>query len=158
MSIRWPWLLASLCAHAALAQIAPTECSKGWEREPRTQSFDYALDIQPIWGQFCANCHVDHGGSPAVGLDLDPAFSYLNLVNAPDYSLTIMRVVPGDPEGSLLFRKLVCAQPGPAEGDPPMPLGRPSLATALQARVHDWIEAGAPLLLLRVHADGFETR
>ena len=83
MSIRWPWLLASLCAHAALAQIAPTECSKGWEREPRTQSFDYALDIQPIWGQFCANCHVDNYGK-YIRADL---LSQGNINGFPTYRL-----------------------------------------------------------------------
>ncbi|MCB1590097.1 MAG: hypothetical protein KDI56_14410 [Xanthomonadales bacterium] len=140
------------------AQIIPLGCADQWRDEPRTQSFDYALDIQPIWGQYCANCHVAHGGSPAAGLDLDPAFSYGQLVNAPDHSLTILRVVPGDPEGSLLFRKLNCLEPGPASGDPPMPLGRPPLSASLQARIHDWIAAGAPLQLWRIYADDFETR
>jgi|CXWL01.1.fsa_nt_gi hypothetical protein len=147
-----------LCAQGAAAAIDPSGCDQDWRLEPITQGFDYATDIQPVWSQYCANCHVDHAGSPLAGLDLDPAFSYTNLVLAPDGGLTIYLVEPFNPAGSLLFRKLNCNVPGPDVDGVRMPYGRPALSPALQALVYDWIAAGAPLSLERMFAGGFEER
>ena len=153
----WPMSLI-LVAMVAQAVIEPSGCDSDWRLQPITQTFNYADDVQPVWNQYCANCHVDHGGVPAAGLDLDPAFSYLNLVNAPNNTLSILLVSPGDPQGSLIFRKVNCIEPGPEMGDPRMPLGRPRLPPTQQALIHDWIAAGAPILLERLYASGFEER
>jgi len=145
-------------SQVAVAAIPPADCDTDWQTAAIAQSFDYAADIQPIWTQFCANCHVDHGGAALAGLDLNPAFSYNNLVNAPDGSLSIYLVAPGEPSESLLWRKLNCNAPGPHAGAARMPLGRPVLTPILQALVYDWINAGAPANLQRIHAGGFEAR
>lgn len=151
--------IVALCLPmAANAAIDPTGCEDAWRTQPVTYAFDYAKDIQPIWGQYCSNCHVDFGVTPLGGLDLNPQFSYTNLVNAPDASLSILLVAPGDPAGSLLFRKINCSAPGPHVGAGRMPLGRVPLSPAVQARLYDWIAAGAPIQIDRVFAAGFEVR
>jgi hypothetical protein len=151
-------LAVALLAGSASAAIPPEGCDGEWLSEPVTQRFDYANDIQPIWDQFCANCHINHAGSPQAGLDLDPPFSYFNLVDVPDGGLSILLVKPGDPEASLLWRKVNCSVPGPDPEDNRMPLNRVPLTPAAQARIHDWIAAGAPQMLERLFAGGFEAR
>ena len=158
MPVRYYPLLLILVSAVANSAIEPSGCDTAWRQQPITQEFSYLEDIQPVWNQFCANCHVDHGGGPAAGLDLDPAFSYPNLVNAPNGTLSILLVAPGDPAGSLIFRKINCSEPGPELGDPPMPLGRPSLPPSQQALIYDWIAAGGPMQLERLFASGFEER
>ena len=145
-------------ANAAHSAIDPGGCDSEWREQPITQAFNYSNDIQPIWSQFCANCHVDHGGAPLAGLDLDPPFSYSNIVNAPNGDLSILLVASFDPAGSLVFRKINCDAPGPHPGGARMPLGRPPLSPAVQALLYDWIAAGAPLQLERLFAAGFESR
>ena len=151
--------IAVLCLPlGANAAIDPTGCDATWREQTVTYAFDYAKDIQPIWGQYCSNCHVDFGGSPLGGLDLNPAFSYNNLVGSPDNSLSIFLVAPGDPAGSLLFRKINCIAPGSFQGAARMPLGRVPLNPTLQALIYDWIAAGAPIQLDRIFAASFEVR
>ena len=159
MPLRWILHIAALCLPiCADAAIDPTGCEDAWREQAITYAFDYGQDIQPIWSQYCANCHVDFGGAPLAGLDLNPAFSYSNLVNAPDGCLSIFLVAPGDPAGSLLFRKVNCTAPGPHLGAGRMPLGRLPLSPTLQARIYDWIAAGAPMAIDRIFAAGFEVR
>lgn len=148
-----PTLLISLLVIA----LPPAGCDLAFLAEPQTHSFDYAAQIQPIWNQFCADCHVQHGGNPAVGLDLEPPFSRDNMVLVPSaQEPTVALVWPGQPALSLLWHKLNCDAPGPLSGGHRMPFGRPPLPPGLQALVYDWIAAGAPTtLFLR---DGFDER
>lgn len=161
MAAFFRWVAGAWCAgfcSVAAAAIEPTGCETAWLAQPVTQGFDYDNDIQPIWDQFCANCHVSHAGMPLGGLDLDPPFSLSNLVGAPSSDLSLLLVAPGDPLASLLWRKVNCDSPGPRKGDGRMPFARPPLSAALQARIFDWIAAGAPQLLDRVFANGMEPR
>jgi hypothetical protein len=152
------YALAVLIAPLARAAIAPNGCDESWRTQAVTQSFDYNTDIQPIWNQFCANCHVAHGGSPSAGLDLDAAFSYSNMVGAPNNDLSILLVAPGDAQSSLLWRKINCTAPGPSLNGARMPLARAPLNASLQALIYDWITAGAPRTLERIFASDLEDR
>lgn len=124
---------------------------------PITWDIDYFQDIQPIFEQRCSNCHVDHGGSPLGDLDLDPKWSWDNLVlqqsvGDPD----VLRVLPGEPLASSLFLKVNCDNPGFGSR---MPLGRPPLPLAEQALIFDWIAAGAPAGATDIiFYDGFQPR
>ena len=91
-----------------------------------------------------AGCHG--AASQAAGLVLDAGVSYDNLVDVAPTSPAagaqgLLRVIPGDPEQSYLFVKLV--NPGPALGSR-MPLGQPPLAVDQIDLVRSWILAGAP--------------
>ncbi len=93
---------------------------------------------------FSVDCAVSgcHGGASAQrGLQLDPGFSYGNLVNVPsaqDPSQT--RIVPGDPDHSLIVHKLEGTQ---TVGDR-MPQGGPYLPQSTIDRIREWIQNGAP--------------
>lgn len=144
--------------HALIAAaIPPGGCEEAYLHQAQVHAFDYASQIQPLWNQYCADCHVQHGGNPQMGLDLEAPFSRDNLVWVPSaLDPTIALVWPGQPLDSLLFRKLNCAAPGPIAGAQRMPLGRPPLAAAQQALLYDWIAAGAPVEVL--WRDGFDER
>lgn len=91
----------------------------------------------------CTNCHTNVGRNPAGGLNLLPDLSYAALVNVASVTNRgFVRVVPGDPDASILVRKL--------EGSPGlvgqrMPIGGPPYLTAGQIQIiRRWIELGAP--------------
>ena len=114
----------------------PSGCDDLSSVAPFTQ-FNYPGTIQSIWTNNCASCHI--GGSSG-GLNLDPPGSDLNLINVQSaQNDTFIRVVPGDPLGSLLFRKINCDEPGLGVR---MPFGGPNLSLVQQALIFDWIEAG----------------
>jgi len=95
--------------------------------------------VQAIFNASCTSCH---GGSGA--LNLGATVSYTNLVNVAAAggscaSSGMLRVTPGDPMNSLLFRKVAGTQPcGNA-----MPRSGP-LAPADVEIIRRWIAGGAP--------------
>lgn len=121
---------------------------------PITWNIDYYKDIQAIFSTRCSNCHVDHAGNPQAGLDLDPKWSYENLVGTPSGSGDIL-VVPGNPQASVLFQKINCDTPVAGLR---MPRLRPALPVAEQALIYDWIMLGAPRISDTMFASGFEPR
>jgi len=93
---------------------------------------------------FNASCAVPgcHGGAGAQqGLRLDPGFSAGNLINvhSPQDS-NLIRVLPGDPDGSFLIQKLDGTQTVGSR----MPDGGPYLTTATINVIRQWIQDGAP--------------
>jgi hypothetical protein len=88
-----------------------------------------------------------HGALPAAGLDLRPGAAYPSLVDVAAANPTAradgaLRVTPGDPEASLLSRKLH-GRLLFGEGAMMPLLGRPLNALELEV-VDAWIRAGAP--------------
>lgn len=145
------FVLACPAVHAA-----PTQCDS-IASVPITWNIDYATDIQGLFNERCSNCHVDHAGSPDANLDLDPKWSYDNLVGSPSSSPTGgTLVIPGDPGNSVLFQKINCGVP---DSGVRMPRARPVLPLADQALIYDWIMLGAPRLPTDfIFASGFELR
>jgi len=93
---------------------------------------------------FSVNCAVPgcHGGAGAQqGLRLDPGFSAGNLINvASTQDATLVRVIPGNPAGSLLIHKLEGTQTVGFR----MPAGGPYLPQSTIAAIRQWIQDGAP--------------
>ena len=90
-----------------------------------------------IFTPLCAGCHPPNGG----GLDLRAGHTYGSTVNVPSsQNPSLMRVKPGDPDNSYLYRKLV----GSGISGARMPAGGPFLSQSELDRVRDWILAGAP--------------
>jgi hypothetical protein len=99
----------------------------------------------------CATGGICHGASPgAARLNLTPEASYAQLVNVTSTLSTLLRVAPGSPSDSFLYRKLAWATNGtPVMGGGPMPAGgRPPVPARMLAGLGAWITDGAP-------ADGF---
>ena len=89
-------------------------------------------------------CHA--GGSPQAGLSLAAGVAYSNVVGVA--SITDpprLRVAPGDPENSVLWRK-VAARTAGLDGVPGlgMPIGDPPLDSNELEALRVWIAAGAP--------------
>jgi hypothetical protein len=90
------------------------------------------------------SCHASAEPTGRMRLDEDFARTSLRGVAAMGVSCRdqgLVRVVPGDPAASLLYRKI-------SEDAPPcgsrMPQAAAPLPPALIALVRDWIAAGAP--------------
>ncbi len=90
---------------------------------------------------FDAACTVCHAGAGApLGLRLDAANSYTNLVGVPSrQDGSLLRVAPGNPDASYLVHKLE----GRASEGARMPLGGPPIPAETIAFVRQWIADGA---------------
>lgn len=144
----------------ALLASAPAKAADGCESIasiPITWNIDYTTTIQDLFSNRCSNCHVDHAGDPSGDLDLDPEFSWDNLVNAPSSGQPgRFLVVPGQPLDSVLFEKINCDMPNVGDR---MPRARPPLPLAEQALIFDWIMLGAPFQQTEfIFFGGFEPR
>ena len=91
----------------------------------------YALDVQPIFSQYCVECHA--GAQAPRGLKLN---SYEGVMKGSQFGLM---VYPGDPETSnllVLLKRESHAQIW-------MPLGKPSLSPNRIRILENWIRNGA---------------
>jgi hypothetical protein len=159
-------LLAALAllpgAAAAWRQESGTQASEcdSLAGIPLSLNVDYNTQIQPIWDQRCANCHVDHAGLPSADLDLMAPKSWYFLYEQPSsQDKSLIRVLPGRPALSLLFTKVNCES---VDVGVRMPRQRPPIPLAEQALIHDWILAGAPIAVTdpndALFRDTFEPR
>jgi hypothetical protein len=92
-----------------------------------------------------AGCHA--GGSPQAGLDLSSGNAFSNTVAVRSSELsTLLRVSPGDDDGSYLYQKLI-PNGNIAPGTVRMPFGcagNNCLSDTEIKAIQDWINAGAP--------------
>jgi len=115
------------------------------------ESSSFARIQTQIFDRACTSCHTT-GTSFATqsGLALEASVSYQALVNAPAKNENaradgLRRVVPGDPEKSLLYHKLLWAAGHHARDyGSPMPVGGEPLTKGEVEYVRRWIAAGAP--------------
>jgi hypothetical protein len=110
---------------------------------PSDASIDAPLAVQ-VKGkidQICANVDGCHGaGAGMMGLALGVEFT--PMIDVVSYEMPpMLRVAPGDPEHSYVYKKLACE--GGIEGGC-MPLST-GFDPKLAALFYDWIEAGAPV-------------
>lgn len=96
-----PTVAGSYTAGVRVGSTCDTLAVTGIGSPPFTVS--YATQLQPIFNSRCVSCHALNGDG---GLDLRTGFSYGNLVNviSPEYG--VARVIPGDPDGSVLYGKI----------------------------------------------------
>lgn len=101
---------------------------------------DYDGEIQPIWDDHCS-CHTQSGSG---GLSLAAGSSYDNLVLVPAVGGAQVRVFPGLPDESYLWRKLSDTHLEAGGSGLSMPLGGPPLAADDLDLIEAWILANAP--------------
>jgi mono/diheme cytochrome c family protein len=90
---------------------------------------------------FDVSCTVCHSGdAPSSGLDLSDGVARANLVEVWGAYDQVL-VVPGDPDGSFLFQKMIATAPVDGHGDPMPPAG--PLSTDAITLVFGWIYEGA---------------
>jgi hypothetical protein len=105
-----------------------------------------------IFDRQCVGCHSRNGmAERESGLILDGQTSYANLIGARPQNVDaqadgLVRVMPGSPNGSLLFHKLSWSPEHHAQRNygNPMPLGGEPLSIGQVEFVRRWIAAGAP--------------
>ena len=100
----------------------------------------FAADVQEIFDRIGCNASGCHGSAQSAGLDLRPGNAYDNLVNVQAMSETVLRVIPGDANGSYLVMKLEGRQ---SVGDR-MPLTATALDNVDLSNIKNWIDTGAP--------------
>ncbi len=120
-----------------LLSITMYNCSKDKGPVDDTQqpeNVSFANDVQPIFNQNCTTqCHPNSGN-----LDLTAGNSYNQLVNVNASGYAAKRVVPGDPDNSVLYKKI----DGSGVYGSTMPLGG-SLSAAQINTIKQWIVEGA---------------
>ena len=94
--------------------------------------------VRATFAAQCVQCHAEGGSIGGLDLVTDPHAAVVDVESSefPDKTL----IVPGDPEGSLLFRKITGTQ-GSDEGTS-MPPGQ-TVDEAVAQVFRDWIAAGA---------------
>lgn len=132
---------------------APTECSgevvveqdAGTDTDVQDSGLPFDGDawgddpwclVQQVFYEACTNCH---GGTPP---NLEGGTAYEGLLNVESEDFPgMVYVVPGDPEASFLYQKVMGLQ---GDNGDPMPYGDPALDSESAAVILDWIEQGAP--------------
>lgn len=144
-------LCAALCialtagtAAAAVQDPYAIDCD-ALDAEPIHAQVDFATQIQPLIQQRCAPCHIDisSGGMNLRAERVKASLLGPDQTGAPSGYPGFLRVTPGDPQASLIFLRLNCANAGSDAN--PIPRMPPSghTGTDLQALMHDWIALGA---------------
>jgi hypothetical protein len=91
----------------------------------------------------CTTCHTNVGRAPSGGLNLAHDAAYDQLVNvASREEPTVMRVAPGNSDGSYIIHKLD-GRPGIVGRQMPFS-GPPFLTDGQLLIIRRWIDAGAP--------------
>jgi mono/diheme cytochrome c family protein len=103
---------------------------------PPPPTISYRDDIQPIFDARCTVCHFTGG---FADLSLLAGASYHDLVNVQASGYNAIRIVPGDPEDSVLYNKVT--NTGLYGGI--MPAVGPPLTDPQIAAIRTWIEEGA---------------
>jgi len=124
--------VALALAHPTVRAQDPSDC-EDLSAIPETPGLVFERDIQPVL-ENCLGCHGGQGG-----LSLAPDQAYEALVGvASNARPDLLRVDPGDPAQSVLFRAINCNVPeGPSFRMPG--LSGPDE----QALIRDWIRQGA---------------
>ncbi len=102
---------------------------------PPEPPVSWSETILPLFRAACSGCHTDGASRGDYRLDT-PTLA----ATAGESGRTGELIVPGDPERSLLYRKLLDRRP--PVGDQ-MPLQRPPLSDSARELVRRWIQEGA---------------
>ncbi len=129
MKIKYITLLISisLLVTACYKDVGPVDDNTTQE------NVSFSADVQPIFNQACVSCHPNSGN-----LDLTATNAYNQLVNVNASGYSGKRVVPGDAENSILYKKI----DGSGAYGSNMPLGG-SLSNAQINTIKQWIDEGA---------------
>ena len=155
----------AVAAVAAVAE-APDGCTS-IAGIPPNYAITYGAAIQGLFDDYatnggsagCVDCHFAPPPTPSGELDLSAGVSWGHLVGVPSaQDPGLLRVVPGRPQESLLFRKVNCDDPGTGARMPLDNYGG-GLLPEQQALIYDWIANGAlPGTSSTVFRDGFDIR
>ena len=99
---------------------------------------DFSREIQPIFKQYCAECHGPSKARGRLRLHTPDLILRGGLSGSP--------ITPGKSEESLLIRRVMGL-----DGEDQMPLDGEPLPEATIARLRAWIDQGAPMAGMPAH-------
>jgi hypothetical protein len=138
--MRKPLVFLALLLAAACGRLKePTAPGAGGE--PVDPGATFTRVQNEIFTPTCAQlgCHDPLGQQQQQVLSAGRA--YASIVNKPSVEIpSLMRILPGDPSHSYLYRKVT----GTGITGDRMPQGRPPLTAAQIKLIRDWILRGAP--------------
>lgn len=123
-------LVAGVCTAGLIAPV--------WADEVR-----FARDVVPIFKSNCVMCHLPGDTSAVGGLALHPKGGLANLVGVASTQSPLLRVAPGKPADSYLYRKLIGSHAEVGGSGERMPFGDLQLSETQIDVIRRWIEAGA---------------
>lgn len=100
----------------------------------------FAADIQEIFDRRGCSSSTCHGSAQQAGMDLRTGAAYGSLVGVTASTESIVRVIPGDPDGSYIVMRVEARQSVGSR----MPLGGDPLDAVDLANLRNWIARGAP--------------
>ncbi len=100
----------------------------------------FAADIQEIFDRRGCSSSACHGSAQQAGMDLRSGAAYGALVDVTASTESIVRVIPGDPDGSYLVMRVEGRQNVGSR----MPLGGAPLDAIDLTNLRNWIATGAP--------------
>lgn len=115
------------------------------ETETETEESDvepipeWTADVQPIFADNCAGCHLDGGTSGSFNFDDGVS----DLADVPSNGSSLDYVEPGDADNSYLIAKLSGTQVAAGGTGARMPFGGAALSADDLATIRAWINAGA---------------
>jgi hypothetical protein len=126
---------------ASCGDGGPTSSSGGSSTDNRVVQVNpsYSATIQEIFIRRGCTASACHGTARQAGLDLTTGASYANLVNVRATSEPLVRVIPGDPNGSYLVIKLEGRQSVGSR----MPQTGAPLDSIDLTNIRNWISQGA---------------
>lgn len=146
-----PKPISPLLILAPLSALVLASCGSDPSGSDTLKDCNYASTYEAIQatifeskGCTASTCH---GDTMLGGLDLRAGASFDALVHQPStVDASIKRVLPGDQDLSLLYRKLAAATNGTELGDlgQAMPVDAPALSEEQLEAMRLWIRAGAP--------------
>jgi len=127
-------LVAAGCSSSSSSPSSPSP----------TPTVTFSTQIQQqIFNPACTACHTDDGRTPSSNLNLKSGVAISNLVNVASVGKAgETRVIPGNPSGSYLIKKLEGAADIVGLRMPRN--GPPYLTDAQVALIRQWIQNGAP--------------
>jgi hypothetical protein len=135
-------LMVDAFVNGVVASLSPTTTTTSTTTSTTSTTMpapvSFAADVQPIFTANCVPCHTTVAQS--AGLDLSAGNSYAELVNVTAAEAALMRVLPGDPANSYLYRKITNA---PGIIGQPMPFGAFPMPQAQIDTIGAWILQGA---------------
>lgn len=100
----------------------------------------FATDIQEIFDRRGCSSSTCHGSARQGAMDLRSGAAYASLVGVPATTEPVVRVIPGDPDGSYVVMRVEGRQNAGSR----MPLGGAPLDTIDLTNLRNWIANGAP--------------
>jgi mono/diheme cytochrome c family protein len=123
---------------AAITIAAATAASAGGNA---TGGVSFEKEVAPLLKRRCAICHIT-GNEPGL-VSLVPGRAYDDIVGVASQQSELLRIKPGKPTESYLYRKVTGTHLEAGGEGEQMPLGLPPLSEEQLNLIHTWIEEGA---------------